>query len=190
VTPSHPSAPVLAVLFGMCAAQAASAQSLADIARREQERRKQVTADRVFTNDDLARIDAAPSTSTVEAAPSAGVSPGGTANGTKGQGEGARTAQGTGTVIEGRPKRDEKYWRERARDLRGRLAHATAGIAAAESRLAELEARPPTPANQRERELAAAALARLRAGVQSLSGDIDRMMARAQIENVPSDWVR
>jgi hypothetical protein len=95
-----------------------------------------------------------------------------------------------GTVVEGREKRDEQYWRNRARNTRGRLARAIADVEAARARLEAIDAGPATPTAAREREVIAASLPRLEASVGSLRTEVEQFEARARIENVPPDWTR
>jgi hypothetical protein len=185
-----------ALLVLMDGARTADAQSLADVARREQERRADVQSGKIYTNADLTPVAASParevpSPAALAAARDAGVGAAGESEETLP--EESREAEaaepgGPGTVIEGREKRDEQYWRNRARDIRGRLARAVADAGAARARLDEIEAAPPSPSAAREHEVMAGALQRLQANVGFLRAELEQFEARARIESVPSDW--
>jgi hypothetical protein len=165
-----------------------SAQSLGDVARREAERRTQVTSGRVYTNEDLAPVDPAqptPPAATGSAAAEAAQSPGKEA-----QAAAAKPAGLEGPATKPRVKRDEQYWRTRAKELRGRLAQAEADAAAADARLQELDAAPQTPALAREREVVARAVARMRSAVRYLRDEVSQFEALAESNNVSPDWIR
>jgi hypothetical protein len=102
----------------------ASAQSLADVARKEGQRRKDQPAAKVYTNETL-RADITPSApSTPPTAPGAeSSSPAGTA------------AAPSPTPGEDEPKKDEAYWRGRIRAAREQLERSQAFAAALESQI-------------------------------------------------------
>lgn len=167
-----------------------SAQSLSDVARREAERRKQVTSGRVYTNEDLTPVDPAqptpPPTATGSAAAEAAQSPG-----TEAQAAATKPPAGLeGPVTKPRVKRDEQYWRTRAKELRGRLAQAEADAAAADARLQELDVAPQTPALAREREVVARAVARMRSAVGYLRDEVSQFETLAESNSVSPDWIR
>jgi hypothetical protein len=174
---------------------AARSQSLADVAEREQARRKAAPSGRVYTDADLPPVSRpAPPPPVVPASPADTPPAAEVPNGDPG-GAGAGTTEAPvepgapGTVIEGREKRDEEYWRNRARDVRGRLARATADVEAAERRLAEIDTGGQISSPQ-ERRIVAAALERLRANVGFLQEEVALFEARARVENVPEEWTR
>src|SRR5262245_21340670 len=119
------------ILLGMVST--AYPQSLGDVARREAERRKDAssTPGRAYTYEDLGPVER-PASAPQQPAPTA---PAGT---TEEPSEATPEAASTGpTVMEEDPethkvnirttaprreKRDEPYWRARAKDVRGRLA--------------------------------------------------------------------
>lgn len=169
-----------------------SAQSLGDVARREAERRQQVTSGRVYTNEDLAPVDPAQTTATPSAA---AVTPAADnaqpADGKKAEGTGAAAgAEGGKPAATPRVKRDEPYWRGRAKDLRGRLARVEADAATADARLNEIDAAPPSPVVAREREVVATALVRLQASVRYLRDEVAQFEKFAAFNKVPPDWIR
>jgi hypothetical protein len=174
------------------APQAAGAQSLADVARLEAQRRKQVKSGRVITNADLGPADSAPAQAPPTASPAAApaeataVPPeakGG--DGTAGEPDAVAPAP-----AKPREKRDEQYWRNRARDLRERLAKVEADVAGAESRVSDIDAQPGPAGAAAERQVMAAALARLQAEAQARREELDRFEAFARASNVPAEWTR
>lgn len=183
---------ILGALVLTLAAQVVSAQSLADVARREEERRKQVKSGRVLTNADLGPVDSAPPqtprTPSSTAAPAEDTA---TPAGASGPDEkaGAPDAE-SATPGKPREKRDEQYWRNRARDLRERLAKANSDVVGAESRLTEMDATPASPQAARERDVMAAALAKLQAEAQARLAELTRFEAFAQAQKIPPDWTR
>lgn len=168
--------------------QIAAAQSLGDVAQREAERRKQTTSGRVYTNADLAPVDA----STPSPVPMAAEVPPGPAPETP-PAPAAEPTDNPGiepVIVKPREKRDEQYWRTLARDLRGRVAKGNANIAAQEARLAEIDAGPQTPTAVREREVISGTVSRLQRDVRFLSEELRRFVTRAQLAKVSEDWIR
>ena len=188
------------------------AQSLGDVARRGAERRVQGAAGRAYTNTDLPPSDAPepaaepatepaltsspalqPAQRSVEANAEAVTRAGAAAPDTPSRGEEAEPANAPGVepvIVQAREKRDERYWRAKALDLRGRLAAATANVAAKRARLREIAAGPRTAATVREREVIAASLDRLERDARSHDGELTRFLARARIAEVPGEWIR
>jgi hypothetical protein len=170
----------------------ASAQSLADVARHESERRKQVQSGRVYTNEDLAAADPA---QTAPAPVSAGAQPQAeTANPAGSQTDAPAPAAAAGSGDKPAPQppshRDEQYWRARAKALRGRLATLEVDAAAAERGLSEIDAGPQTPEAARERDVVAAAVARLQTNVRYLRDEVAQFEKFAELNKVPADWIR
>ena len=172
--------------------QVAPAQSLGDVARREAERRTQVTAGRVYTNADLAPVDASapsPAPVPVEAATGSGAA----APATPAPGDEAEPPNNGGiepVIVKAREKRDERYWRALSGDVRGRVAKATADVAAQQARIAEIDAGPQTPTTVREREIISATVTHLQRDARFLSEELTRLLTRAQIAKVPEEWTR
>ncbi|MET0215048.1 MAG: hypothetical protein ABW292_18695 [Vicinamibacterales bacterium] len=176
-------------------------QSLGDVARREAERRKDAsrTPGRVYTNEDLGPVEPAASTP-LQPAPTA---PAGTAE--EPNEVTAEAASPGPTVMEEDPethkvnirttaprreKRDEPYWRSRAKDVRDRLAKATADLTAAQSSLAALDGGPKTPATARERSVVSAAVERLQSEVRYRQQDVTKMQMHAEMNKVPTAWIQ
>ena len=179
----------------------AQPQSLGDVARREAERRKDAsrTPGRVYTNENLGPVEPTASTP-LQLAPTDSAGP---AEEPK---EVTAEPASTGpTVMEEDPdthkvnirttaprreKRDEPYWRGRAKDVRDRLAKATADLTAAQSSLAALDSGPKTPATARERSVVSAAVERLQSEVRYRQQDVTKMQMHAEMNKVPSAWIQ
>lgn len=172
---------------------AASVQSLADLARREAERRTEVAGSgRVYTNADLLQGEPAPAVGVPPPAIAAPATTGSTPSTTSKAADASTppTEATTEEPLEGREKRDEPYWRARARDLRGRLALAENNATRTEAYLREIDAGPQTPALAREREVVAAALARQQSDLHFRREEVAQFEALARLNKVPADWIR
>lgn len=163
-------------------------QSLGDVARREAERRKEVNAGRVYTNDNLAPTDEGtpppPAAADVPAAADAG---------TREAPPAAKPAGDPGVepvIVQAPSKRTEAYWRKLMGDFRARLAQASATLATQQARLAAIDATPMTPTSAREREVVAASIPGLQENIRYQNEEIARFVTRAAAEKVPADWVR
>jgi hypothetical protein len=111
---------VLATLFLLACAGAAYSQSLADLAKKEKERRQQIKAEtKVITNRDAARFSSgsgSTSTRAVEAAPQ---KPGSEKEGaTDASAKETKPASDEPTDYQGRP---ESYWRQTLADARKKI---------------------------------------------------------------------
>jgi hypothetical protein len=168
--------------------QTTYAQSLADVARREAERRKQVTPGRVITDEDLVAVDAASPPPPTDAPASTALPDSPAKPPAKDPSENGLNGESAG--IQGRPKRDEQYWRGRSKELRARLAKTETDAAGAESRLAKLDGGAQTSATARERKLVAAMHAKLKANGGFLRDELAAFERRARAENVPVEWTR
>lgn len=188
------------VLLGSTAV-VAHAQSLGDVARREAERRKDAsrTPGRVYTNEDVGLAEPAASTP-LQPAPTDSAGPAEEPKEVT-----AETASTGPTVMEEDPethkvnirttaprreKRDEPYWRGRAKDVRDRLAKATADLTAAQSSLAALDGGPKTPATARERSVVSAAVERFQSEVRYRQQDVTKMQMHAEMNKVPAAWIQ
>ena len=176
-------------------------QSLGDVARREAERRKEAsrTPGRVYTNEDLAAVEpplATPSqpAQTDPAPPSqepTDVTAEGANQGPTVMEEDPETHKvNIRTTAPRREKRDEQYWRARAKDVRDRLAKSTADLTAAQSSLAALDSGPKTPAAARERSVVSAAVERLQSEVRYRQQDVTKMQMHAEMTKVPPAWIQ
>ena len=133
--------------FSPATSTSVSAQSLGDVARREAERRQQVTSGKVYTNGDLAPVDPAstpPPQAPVERVGATGGESPARSSQPPGSSTGKEPGQGVHHV-KGREKRDEHYWRTLIRGLRARVEKAKGEVAAQEARLAEIDGGPADP---------------------------------------------
>lgn len=83
--------------------------------------------------------------------------------------------------------RDETYWREGARAIDTRLQRIRTDIAAVEGRLMQLEG---APGSKPESDATRAALAKLRQELQFFVDERQRFEQKAQISNVPLEWLK
>ena len=183
--------PAAAVVVVLGHATDASAQSLADVARREAERRQQVTSGKVYTDGDLGPADAAAPPPQAPALPSPASS--GETSGAQPSSSQPPPGNNPGresVIVQGREKRDEQYWRKLMKDLRGRLDRANANVAAQEARLAEIDGGEQTPTRMSEREAVTESLTRAQRDARSLSEELTRFRTRAQMEKVPAEWLQ
>jgi hypothetical protein len=174
------------------------AQSLGDVARREAERRKEAAKapGRAYTNDDLAAVepsavpvqptqpDPAPAASEPADAPAENSGP------TVMEEDPVTHTVNIRTTAPAREKRDEPYWRARAKDVRERLAKASADLEAAQSGLSALDSGPKTPATARERAIVAATVQRLQSDVRYRQLEVTKMQMHAEMKKVPADWIQ
>jgi hypothetical protein len=181
------SAALLAILFIGNFALDSSAQSLGELARKEEERRRQTTPGKQYTNADLPDTDSATAPAVIQpgpgpaAAAAASVDPSPVT---------AADAAEEAPPTRGREKRDETYWRARARELRGHVQRTQTEIGSLEARLTELETQAATsPAALRERDVTATHLRKLRQNLQSFGQEVDRFEQRARADRVPADWI-
>jgi hypothetical protein len=172
---------------------AAHAQSLADVAKREAERRGTVTASgKVYTNSDLqpdfskpvAPAPAPAATPQPDAAPKA-------ANAASTEEPLQVPVAAPGTEVERQASSDkgEDYWRGKAAAIRSAIAQQEAQIAALESNVQNF-AEAKTGTDRRERDLSSATLAKAKSDLAYLKEDKARFEAVAQSKNVPAAWLR
>lgn len=174
------------------AAQAA-AQSLADVARQEEARRKAITRPgKVLTNDDLRSVtppSPAPTPAPVSPAPAA-PSPSGEAGGTPA----APPAADTETPAQAQ---DEAAWRDRITAARESLARSQAFADALQSQINALTtdfAARDDPAQRGQistnRQKALAELDRVKNEVAQFQKQITDIQEEARRAGVPAGWVR
>jgi hypothetical protein len=170
----------LVVAFGA----SAGAQSLADVARREDARRKQVKKpSRVLTNKDLRPSDASPPPPPpAEAQPAAPA---------------AAAASESGPSEEEKRQKDEESWRQRMADARQALDRSQMYLDALQSKInalwADFTARDD-PAQrdkiQTERQKALAEFDRVKAEIQANKKALDDLEEEARRAGVPAGWLR
>lgn len=178
------------VLVSVVATVTGAAQSLGDVAKREAERRKGVSAGKVYTGDTL-RPDpssrpaapAQPDASQPDAAPA---SPPGT-----------KAEPAPPDAAEPQPQQDEKHWRGRMQAERDALQRAEMFAEALQSRINALStdfvARDdPAQRSQitADREKALAEMDRVRQEIQEHNKAIATILDEARRAGVPAGWVR
>lgn len=162
--------PVMVGVWLMLVAGTASAQSLADAARQETNRRKGIVASgRVYTNADLRVLprEPAPVAVTPSPVPTTGAEP--------------VTPDATAPSFD---DRDERYWRDRGSALNLRVESARADVAAVKANLDTL------PVSSPERRLTEAALRTVEADLRALEDDWQELQAQASAAKVPLSWLR
>jgi hypothetical protein len=184
----------MAVALVVVGAAAASAQSLADVARKEEMRRKAVAGSgKVYTNDELqpepAPSGSAPAATPAPATPPAAAPP--AAAGTEPQTPADGAAPSVTT-----PK-TEAEWRKRVADERDALSRAQIFAEALQSRINVLSAdfvNVDDPAKRNvvgnERQKALAELDRVKQEIQQRQKAITGIQDEARRAGVPAGWTR
>lgn len=188
----------------------AQGQSLAELAKKEDARRKALQASsKVITNKDLPPVQT--KTPMGQAAPEAGGPAAGTGGAAPGGGPTPAGSSAQGSVPEaGRapgqpaqpaepedPKKDEQYWRQRITEARQKLARNEILLAALEGRvnglMAEFVSRDD-PAQKaviaQDRQQAINELNRTRAETERLKQEIADIQEEARKAGVPPGWLR
>lgn len=193
-------AAVLAAL-ALHGALPAAAQSLADIARKEAERRGSTpTPAKTYTNESLTPDfsrppEPPPATPSAQAdrAP-AGTVAGNAASATAADPSDTATdadQDGVTPVDQQEPQRPddkgEEYWRSRATRIRSRLNQQNAEIAALQKRVASFQ---DGAAGGPERDIATRALRKAQDDLVSLNDEWLRFERQARERNVPDAWIR
>ncbi|NOT24564.1 MAG: hypothetical protein HOP16_00555 [Acidobacteria bacterium] len=188
----------IALALVLASAATASAQSLADVARREEERRKTVgTSSKVYTNDQLRPEPAAgtnpapaPATPAGPAAsePATGASAAGAAEGSKPEGQAAPAANAP---------TPEQMWRKRVADERAAIARSQVLADALQSRIngltTDFENRgDPIQKNAllADRQKALAELDRMKKEINEHQKTITTIQEEARRAGVPAGWTR
>lgn len=164
----------------------ATAQPLAEVARKEQERRKQIkTPSKVYTNEDL-RGTGRLTTSVAQPEPAK--------TGSEAAGAAAQTEA---TPPADDPKKDEAYWRSRLTAARDALSRSQMFLEALQSRVnglwADFTARDD-PAQraviEQERQKALAEMERVKLDIQRQQKEITDIEEEARRLGVPPGWLR
>ncbi len=188
---------VVVVLMSLAAARAAvvSAQSLADLAKKEEERRKDMKGPtKVITNKDLAPV---PSGSTPAPADGAAVpatpAPGGAAKDAKG----AKDAKDEKDAKANEPGKDKAYWAGRLKGLQETLDRDQTYADALQSRINALTTdfvNRADPAQrsviERDRQRSLAELAKLKEQIQKDKKALADLDEEARRAGVPPGWLR
>jgi hypothetical protein len=185
---------VWAAIVLTVAASSLDAQSLADVARQEEARRKAVAGSgKVYTNDNV-RAEPRPAPEPAPAAtPSANA--GDTAKSDGATSDAAKSA--TATAAATTEKRDEDYWRKRLGAARDTLSRAQMFAEALQSRIngltADFTARDD-PAQRsavaQDRDKALAELDRVRKEIQDTNKAIEAIQDEGRRAGAPAGWLR
>lgn len=171
--------------------RAGAAQSLGDIAKREEARRQQATSDRVYTNDDLAPVVPVPAPAAPDApAVASDAAPPATDADVPDATKPGPPTDPAVLLARMRAKRGEAYWRKRATDIRSGLARAEVDLAQTAIHLRDLDAAPRTPAVLRERELTEKTSSRLQTELRARREELAQFEKFAQSQQVPDAWIR
>lgn len=177
-----------------CAATQASAQSLGDVARKEESRRQNVSGGKVYTNASLPV--AAPAT---EAAPAAAAPAAEQAPASRQAGASTEPASGAkkDEPKKDEPKKDEAWWRARVKAEREALSRAESFAEALQSRINALStdfANRDDPAQRNviagDRQKALSELDRVRKEIQEHTKGIADIQQEARRAGVPAAWTR
>jgi hypothetical protein len=181
---------VIALL--LAAAATSSAQSLADVARQEEARRKALTSrGKVYTAETLRTDQSAPAP-----APAAAPPPAVPASGA-GPAEGASGGSPPAPPATDAAKKDEAYWRDRSKGAREALDRSRTFADALQSRIngltADFTARDdPFQRNQvaADRQKAMSELERVQKEITEQTKAIADIQEEARRAGVPAGWVR
>ena len=184
----------IALAVILASAATASAQSLADVARREEERRKAVTPGKVYTNDNLQPDPTpgtpapAPATSAVPETSEPGAPAAGAADGAKPEAPAAPAANAP---------TPEQIWRKRVADERAAIARSQVLADALQSRIngltTDFENRgDPIQKNAlfADRQKALAELDRMKKEINDHQKAITAIQEEARRAGVPAGWTR
>jgi hypothetical protein len=185
------------VLLG--AAMPVFAQTLADLAKREEERRKKIAEPaKVYTNKDLAQ---APVTST----PAPGSPTSATSSAAAAPDSGSTSADASAAASQDKkddekskgPVKDQAYWSGRLKSLQENLSRDEGYVAAMQTRLNSLQAdfvNRDDPAQraviERDRNKVLAELERLKKSIADQKKGIADFLEEARRAGVPPGWLR
>jgi hypothetical protein len=179
---------IMVAAFILIGAASASAQSLADIARQEEARRKAVAgAGKVYTNEKL-QPEPPPSPGSVPAATPAPAAP---------AAPGAAGAKPADPAAPGGAAKTEAEWKKRIADERDALARAQTFAEAVQTRINVLSTDFVNEADPAKRDVVAvnrtkalAELDRLKQEIQTRQKAITGIQEEARKAGVPAGWVR
>jgi hypothetical protein len=177
-----------ALALALCGASSAFAQSLGDVAKREQQRRKAAKAsDKVYTNKDLGPGGTNPAPATLPPPTSTTAGPGGA----------EPAAAASEKAEEQDPKKTEQYWRERLETARAEVQRNELFLEALQSRVNALSTdfvNRDDPAQRAliatDRQKALAEMERVRTTLDALKKQIADIEEEARQAGVPPGWLR
>jgi len=187
----------VAALVFIGVANVAAAQSLGDVAKKEEQRRKTVKSGKVYTNDELKRdptpsVPASASTGTTST-PSASSTPAPAPASSGNNADRDDSANKDGSA----DKSDEKTWRKRITNARESLQRSQAFADALQSQLNALSTDfvnrdDPIQRQQiaKQRDGVLAELDRVKKEVAAQTKAISDIQEEARRANVPAGWVR
>ena len=180
-----PAALAVVTLIGFLFPAPTNAQSLAEVARREADRREKVgETSKVYTDHSLKPAPPeAPRATPVSVTPELPA-----AKATEKPQEAASKAADLAAASHF-DDRDEAFWRHRATTVRSALEAARADLAALDTRFDSLSG-AKGGAETRERDVVTAGQKRARANISSLEGEWGRLEKAAQDAKVPITWIR
>lgn len=191
---------VVAVALVAVLTSGAPAQSLGDVARQEEARRKATAAaGKVYTNDDLKGAPAAATTSPAQPAPSASTPATAAPAPAEGPKPPAKAGDGAkpGDATAAPDKGDEAAWRKRRQDIQETLDRAKTFIDALQSRLNGLTtdfAARDDPAQRSviaaDRQKALTELERMKNEVAQSTKALADLQEEARKSGVPAGWLR
>ena len=192
----------VAALVFIGVANVAAAQSLGDVAKKEEQRRKTVkSAGKVYTNDELKRdptpsVPASASTGTTST-PSASSTPAPASSGNNADKDDSANKGGSANKDGSADKSDEKTWRKRITNARESLQRSQAFADALQSQLNALSTDfvnrdDPIQRQQiaKQRDGVVAELDRVKKEVAAQTKAISDIQEEARRANVPAGWVR
>jgi len=176
-----------ALAFLLCSASGAFAQSLGDVAKKEQQRRKTTkVAGKVYTNKDLGPGGTKPAPSQLPPA-STIAGPGGAES----------TPPPADKTEEQDPKKTEEYWREKLETARAEIQRNELFLEALQSRVNALSTdfvNRDDPAQRAviasDRQKALAEMERVRESIDTLKKQIADLEEEARQAGVPPGWLR
>ncbi len=191
----------LSGVIGAGAAARASAQSLADVAKKEEERRKEVQAGKVYTNDDLkpGLQPTGPSPAAAGADAAVGKDPDGAkdAKDPKDARDAKDPKESKDSAKDSGGPKDQKYWADRHKAIAEQIDRDTGYADAMQARINALTTdfvNRDDPAQrvqiERDRQRAVAELERLRKQIQDGRKALADLEEEARRAGVPAGWLR
>jgi hypothetical protein len=188
---------VLAAMFGI-AGWPASAQSLGDLAKQEEARRRAIaTSGKVYTNDSLRPAQPTTGSETGEASTApAPASAGSPASGAPSASD-AKKEEAKPEAKPDTPKKDEAYWRQRLQAERDAIERSKVLIDALQSRVSALQTdfvNRDDPASRgqltSERQRALAELDRMKKEIDQRTKAVADIQEEARRAGAPAAWYR
>ena len=194
---------VLAILFiaYVAVTSTVSAQTLADVARKESERRQTVQGGaKTYTNTDLKPVAGAPAVEPAEPGDAAGPEAGGAATGSKPKADGDIDAKAPGDAAKASgdtETKDQDYWSKRMDALKEQLERDQTYLDALQTRVDSLTADfvnrdDPAQRSQvaNDRQKALGEIDRLKKAIEQDKAAIPELEEEARRAGVAAGWLR